>query len=305
MDTYRNRINVNEARHLIAELAAELGMDEAAIEERLRRQRIAERRQRIAELTRAGGAAAATQVGQHQRALDRLEVAQRRYETGRASAVNPGTDPAARNRPRGRVVPVPDATGTTEIPIVVPNWERVLAAAFRGRNEVLFIGESAERRAQRRREARAGIRALIGLVREDRAAAIGARPAPTGPATPAGEHLSDRDLQQLRNDGLDHVVDEVLRLRDACDWHRRRFAALQREQRRMREPEATVVCDILANGNLLPDPHGHRYGELAAGRARLLLATLHRIEHLAVQCGVDATTLLDLWRAEILGDLSE
>jgi hypothetical protein len=28
----------------------------------------------------------------------------------------------------------------------------------------------------------------------------------------------------------------------------------------MRDPERTLVCDILANGTLLPDPNGERYG---------------------------------------------
>jgi hypothetical protein len=85
MDTYRKRINMAEARDLIAEMATELGLDEPAIEERLRRRRIDERRRRIADLTSAGGPAASTQIGQHQRALDRLEAAQRRYESGRAA----------------------------------------------------------------------------------------------------------------------------------------------------------------------------------------------------------------------------
>ena len=31
-------------------------------------------------------------------------------------------------------------------------------------------------------------------------------------------------------------------------------------QKHMRDPERTLVCDILANGQLLPDPNGTRYG---------------------------------------------
>ena len=51
------------------------------------------------------------------------------------------------------------------------------------------------------------------------------------------------------------------------DFYRRRAELLQREQSRMRDPERTIVCDILANGTLLPDPHGVRYGERLVGRS--------------------------------------
>jgi hypothetical protein len=78
--------------------------------------------------------------------------------------------------------------------------------------------------------------------------------------------LSDSDLQQLRNDGNDEAADEILRLRDAVVWRDRRLDLLQREAKRMREPEATLVFDILANGALLPDPTGSRYGVTPAGR---------------------------------------
>ena len=43
-------------------------------------------------------------------------------------------------------------------------------------------------------------------------------------------------------------------------FYQRRVELLEREQRRMRDPERTLVCDILANGQLLPDPTGKRYG---------------------------------------------
>jgi len=41
---------------------------------------------------------------------------------------------------------------------------------------------------------------------------------------------------------------------------RERVEMLACEQTRMRDPERTLVCDILANGQLLPDPKGTRYG---------------------------------------------
>lgn len=46
------------------------------------------------------------------------------------------------------------------------------------------------------------------------------------------------------------------------DFYQRRCDMLQAEQKRMRDPERTLVCDILANGQLLPDPHGKRYGAI-------------------------------------------
>ena len=43
-------------------------------------------------------------------------------------------------------------------------------------------------------------------------------------------------------------------------WHRRRWMALQMHQSKMREPERTMVCDILAHGELMhPTVSGDRY----------------------------------------------
>lgn len=39
-----------------------------------------------------------------------------------------------------------------------------------------------------------------------------------------------------------------------------RLHRLQQENARFREPERTILCDLLANGTLLPDPDGKRYG---------------------------------------------
>jgi len=43
-------------------------------------------------------------------------------------------------------------------------------------------------------------------------------------------------------------------------WYKQRLEMLQREQKRLRDPERTLICDIIANGALLPDPDGKRYG---------------------------------------------
>jgi hypothetical protein len=50
-------------------------------------------------------------------------------------------------------------------------------------------------------------------------------------------------------------------LRDALgslDFYRRRVEVLQQWQSKMRDPERTIVCDILANGHTL-EPAGNRY----------------------------------------------
>ena len=42
--------------------------------------------------------------------------------------------------------------------------------------------------------------------------------------------------------------------------NQKRLYRLQQENSRFREPERTILCDLLANGELLPDPCGTRYG---------------------------------------------
>jgi len=61
---------------------------------------------------------------------------------------------------------------------------------------------------------------------------------------------------------------EVERLRKHADFYLNRCNLLVKNQHRMRDPERTLVCDVLANGQLLPDPDGKRYGSaaLAAGK---------------------------------------
>jgi predicted nuclease with TOPRIM domain len=61
---------------------------------------------------------------------------------------------------------------------------------------------------------------------------------------------------------------EVERLRKHADFYLNRCNLLAKNQHRMRDPERTLVCDVLANGQLLPDPDGKRYGSaaLAAGK---------------------------------------
>ena len=59
------------------------------------------------------------------------------------------------------------------------------------------------------------------------------------------------------------VAKELDIAREALQWYLRRFDHLQRVRHRMRDPERTMVCDILANGSLL-FPEGNRYAMEAA-----------------------------------------
>ena len=65
------------------------------------------------------------------------------------------------------------------------------------------------------------------------------------------------------SEAIDAAVEMIERLEAAessVAWHQRRFMALQMHQKKMREPERTIVCDILANGELMhPTVAGDRY----------------------------------------------
>ena len=67
----------------------------------------------------------------------------------------------------------------------------------------------------------------------------------------------------------DELVEHCRKLAHSADWNRRRVEMLSRLQKHMRDPERTLVCDILANGQLLPDPHGKRYGFAATGNEHI------------------------------------
>ena len=77
----------------------------------------------------------------------------------------------------------------------------------------------------------------------------------------------DEDIPQFDpreiGEAIDAAVEMIERLElaeSAVAWHRRRWLALQMHQTKMREPERTMVCDILANGELMhPTVSGDRY----------------------------------------------
>lgn len=54
---------------------------------------------------------------------------------------------------------------------------------------------------------------------------------------------------------------ELAEARASRKFYKRRCDMLQREQKNFRDPERIMVCDILANAQLLPDPNGDRYGK--------------------------------------------
>lgn len=85
--------------------------------------------------------------------------------------------------------------------------------------------------------------------------------------------FSEEDLRQLWNQQADAAnswdslgIDEKLEWAQTCaieadkKKNRQRLYRLQQENHRFREPERTILCDLLANGELLPDPSGTRYG---------------------------------------------
>lgn len=86
---------------------------------------------------------------------------------------------------------------------------------------------------------------------------------PSGPVEPLVGRLRDGlggSIDEAATDALMiEAADEIERLQKSRDFYRRRCDLLQEWQGRMRDPERTLVCDILANGQTLPDPHGTRY----------------------------------------------
>ena len=59
---------------------------------------------------------------------------------------------------------------------------------------------------------------------------------------------------------LTELIDRLEAAESSVAWHQRRCMALQMHQTQMREPERTMVCDIIANGDLMhPTIAGDRY----------------------------------------------
>ena len=76
------------------------------------------------------------------------------------------------------------------------------------------------------------------------------------------EDILQPDPREI-GEAIDAAVEMIERLEAAessVAWHQRRWMALQMHQTKMRETERTIVCDILANGELMhPTVAGNRY----------------------------------------------
>ena len=64
----------------------------------------------------------------------------------------------------------------------------------------------------------------------------------------------NKEIQQIQDK-------QIERLENSLRFYRSRCELLQKVQIYMRDPERTIVCDIIANNSLLPDPKGTRYGQ--------------------------------------------
>jgi len=76
---------------------------------------------------------------------------------------------------------------------------------------------------------------------------------------PDGFDLSDDATTELAVQGA-YAAERAKRAEERLKYALRRLDALQAAQEKMREPERTILCDLLANGRLLPDRDGSRYG---------------------------------------------
>jgi hypothetical protein len=68
--------------------------------------------------------------------------------------------------------------------------------------------------------------------------------------------------QQCAETARAPLLKRIAELERSRDFYKRRCDLLQDWQGWMRDPERTLVCDVLANGQTLPDPQFTRYGHL-------------------------------------------
>jgi len=69
------------------------------------------------------------------------------------------------------------------------------------------------------------------------------------------------EIAQSWGDYVETLEKENKDLKFSRDFYKSRCELLEKVQKYMRNPERQIVCDILANNNLLPDPEGKRYGQ--------------------------------------------
>lgn len=68
-------------------------------------------------------------------------------------------------------------------------------------------------------------------------------------------------LIEIDSQLIEYLQKQVAKLEASRDFYKSRCELLQKTQKYMRNPERIIVCDILANNTLLPDPEGKRYGK--------------------------------------------
>ena len=69
------------------------------------------------------------------------------------------------------------------------------------------------------------------------------------------------EMGQVWKEHLEELEKENEDLKSSKEFYESRCELLQKVQKYMRDPERTIVCDILANNSLLFDPSGERYGQ--------------------------------------------
>ena len=68
-------------------------------------------------------------------------------------------------------------------------------------------------------------------------------------------------LIEIDNKLIECLRKQIANLEASKNFYKSRCQLLQKSQKYMRIPERIIVCDILANNTLLPDPEGKRYGK--------------------------------------------
>ena len=71
----------------------------------------------------------------------------------------------------------------------------------------------------------------------------------------------NNETAQSWGDYVEKLEKENQDLKFSRDFYRTRCELLGKVQKYMGDPERQIVCDILANNTLLPDPEGKRYGQ--------------------------------------------
>ncbi len=116
----------------------------------------------------------------------------------------------------------------------------------------------------------AGLKLACDLLEGDRDAFVECHTAPEAGLAAGDQAIADdytaaiaavttaaQQIQRMTAE-RDELADALHKARSSLQWRDGRLNQLQIAQVRMRDPERTMVCDILANGMLL-DPAGSRY----------------------------------------------